>query len=142
MERPVELASCLIHNGTVTHTRDMVRALETLEGLRYTQTVDGELMAEGRATLVKIMIEPGASTILANGCLFINVLSFDYLTFTTDDDDACRFELHRDGMVLTLVPVEESEESDQRMPALLLDADEYDSEMFVTLDDDDEDEGR
>ena len=64
MERRNELASCLIHNGTVAGARDMVRALETLETLTYRQTVDGELISEGRATLVKIMAEPGSSTAL------------------------------------------------------------------------------
>lgn len=140
MERRQELASCLVHNGTVTEPRDMVRALETLESLVYTQRVDGRVMAEGRCTLVKIMAEPGASTILVNGCLFLNVLSFRYLTFQTADDGFCSFELNGDGMTLTLVPVDEPEGGEERMPALLLEADEFDAESYVVLDDEDDDD--
>ena len=104
MERRNELTACLIHNGTVAGHRDMIRALETVEGLTYRQILDGETMAEGRATLVKLMAEPEASTILVNGCLFLNVLSFRHLTFETDDAGRCVFELVGDGMKLELVP--------------------------------------
>jgi len=142
MDRPNNLSSCLIHNGTVTNPRDMVRALETLETLTYRQTVDGEQMAEGRATLVKIMAEPGSSTILVNQCLFLNVLSFKYLTFTTAEDGTCVFDLAGDGMTLSLVPIEDPEGSDERVPTLLLDADEFDEESFVVLDDDEDEDGR
>jgi hypothetical protein len=142
MERPNRLASCLIHNGTVTSPRDMVRALETLETLTYTQTVDGELICEGRATLVKIMAEPGASTILVNQCLFINVLSFSYLTFTTADDGSCVFELNGDGMTLALVPVEDPEGAEERLPTLLLESEDFEHGTYVMLDDDDEDDAR
>ena len=58
MERRNELTACLIHNGTVTGHRDMIRALETVEGLTYRQILDGKTMAEGRATLVKLMADP------------------------------------------------------------------------------------
>jgi hypothetical protein len=141
-DRPNNLASCLVHNGTVTHPRDMVRALETLETLTYRQTVDGELMAEGNATLVKIMAESGASTILVNECLFVNVLSFRYLTFTTDAEGGCVFDLVGDGMTLSLIPVEVPEGSEERLPTLLLDVDEFDEESFVMLDDDEDEDGR
>jgi hypothetical protein len=142
MERPNHLASCLIHNGTVTTPRDMVRALETLETLEYTQTVDGEVMAQGRATLVKIMAEPAASTILVNQCLFLNVLSFRYLTFNTAEDDSCVFELIGDGMTLSLVPVEDPEGAEARLPTLLLESEDFEPGTYVVLDDDDEDETR
>jgi len=142
MDRPNNLSSCLVHNGTVTNPRDMVRALETLETLTYRQTVDGELISEGRATLVKIMAEPGSSTILVNQCLFINVLSFRYLTFATAADGACVFDLHADGMTLSLVPVDDPEGSEERVPTLLMDVDEFDEESFVVLDDDEDEDGR
>ena len=88
MERTTTLAPCLVGNGTVTDPRDMIRALETLEVVRFVQEVDGEVIAEGRATLVKLMADDESSTILVNGCLFLNVTSFRYLTFTTDAEGA------------------------------------------------------
>ena len=145
MERTNQLSSCLVHNGTVTSPRDMIRALETIEGLTYRQIVDGATMAEGHATLVKLMVEPGAATILVNGCLFLNVLSFKYLTFETDAAGACTFELMGDGMRLELVPTADGEESTAMTSprvARLIEVEAYDPDAYAMLDDDDEDETR
>jgi hypothetical protein len=143
LERPYELASCLVHNGTVVNPRDMLRSLETIEGLKYRQILDGEVMAEGRATLVKIMAEPGSSTILVNGCLFLNVLSFRYLTFETEADGRCVFELVGDGMTLELVPVEDEDTSPVNPRAVrLLENEAFDPESYVVLDDDDDEDSR
>lgn len=145
MERRNDLASCLIHNGTVAHPRDMIRALETVEGLTYRQVLDGETIAEGRATLVKLMAEPGAATILVNGCLFLNVLSFRYLVFETDASGNVVFELSGDGMKLQLVPVEEEDEATvapNPRAARLMETEAFDPDAFAVLDDDDEDDSR
>ena len=145
MERRNDLTSCLIHNGSVAGHRDMIRALETIEGLTYRQIVDGEMIAEGRATLVKLMAEPGASTILVNGCLFLNVLSFRHLTFETDADGTCAFELMGDGMKLVLVPAEEEDEpsvTPNPRAVRLMAAESFDPESYAILEDDDDEEGR
>lgn len=144
MDRSNELASCLVHNGTVSSPRDMIRALETIEGLSYRQMIDGQVFAEGNATLVKLMVEPGASTILVNGCLFLNVLSFRYLTFETDSEGACTFELVGDGMRLLLEPTAEADEATAASPrvARLIEAEAYDPDAYAMLEDEDDDEGR
>ncbi len=141
MERRSDLTSCLVHNGTVAEPRDMLRALETLETLKYRQLVDGEVMAEGEAALVKLMAEPAGSTILVNGCLFLNVLSFRYLTFTTADDGTCTFTLAGDGMTLVLEPIEDPEApATERVPVRLLEGTAFGSESYVTLDDEDDED--
>lgn len=145
MERRNALTSCLIHNGSVTGHRDMIRALETIEGLTYRQVVDGEMIAEGRATLVKLMAEPEAATILVNGCLFLNVLSFRHLTFETDDKGACVFELMGDGMKLVLVPAEDEDETaaaPNPRAVRLMAAESFDPETYAMLEDDDDEEAR
>jgi hypothetical protein len=145
VERTNELSSCLVHNGTVSSPRDMLRALETMEGLTYRQIVDGETLAEGNATLVKLMVEPGAATILVNGCLFLNVLSFRYLTFETDADGQCTFDLVGDGMRLILVPTADAEDAaaaTNPRVARLIEAEAYDPDAYAMLEDDDEDEMR
>ena len=96
------LAPCLIGSGTLTHPRDMVRALETLESLDYTYEIDGSAVSEGRATLVKLMADTESATIAVNGCLFLNVASFRYLDFATEEDGSCLMRLFGDGTVLTL----------------------------------------
>ena len=145
MERRNDLARCLIHNGTVAGPRDMIRALETVEGLTYRQILDGNTMAEGRATLVKLMAEPGSATILVNACLFLNVLSFRYLTFETDADGHVVFEMVGDGMTLELVPVEDEDETvaaPNPRAARLMETEAFDPDAYAMLDEDDDDETR
>jgi len=145
LERRKELTACLVHNGTVTGHRDMIRALETVEGLTYRQILDGATMAEGRATLVKLMAEPEAATILVNGCLFLNVLSFRHLTFETDEAGRCVFELVGDGMRLELVPTEEDDDAiatPNPRAVRLMAAESFDPETYAILDDDEDEDGR
>jgi hypothetical protein len=124
----------------------MIRALETVEGITYRQILDKKTMAEGRATLVKLMAEPGASTILVNACLFLNVLSFRYLTFETDPEGAVTFELVADGgMVLQLTPAEDEDEATAApnpRAARLMEVEAFDPDAYAILDDDDEDDAR
>jgi hypothetical protein len=145
VDRTNELASCLVHNGTVSSPRDMIRALETIEGLTYRQVLDGQTFAEGNATLVKLMVEPGAATILVNGCLFLNVLSFRYLTFETDDEGLCTFELVGDGMRLILTPTADTEETSSATSprvARLIEVEAYDPDAYAMLEDEDDDDAR
>jgi len=141
MQKRPSLAPCLVGNGTVTFPRDMIRALETLETAAYVQEVDGAVIAEGRATLVKLMADGESSTILVNGCLFLNVTSFRYLTFTTDAEAECTFTLMGDGMTLVLRPVSDMEARTVEPQAMrLLEETAFDPESFVALDDEDDDE--
>jgi hypothetical protein len=106
MDRPYTPAPCFIERGTVTEHIDMMRALDTVEALRYRQVVHGELVSEGDATLVKLSADD-TSTMLVNGCLFLNVASFRYLMFENQPERGCRFELVGESMTLTLEPRDE-----------------------------------
>ncbi len=133
------LATCLVGNGTVTDARDMVRALQTLETFDFVQEVDGEIMAEGRAALVKLMADTDSATILVNGCLFLNVLSFRYLTFTTDPEGRCTFRLAGDGTWLTLTPLADTDPATCDATSMrLLEQDALGPGSFVALDDDED----
>jgi hypothetical protein len=135
------LAPCLVGDGTVTLPRDMIRALETLETVAFTQEVDGAVMADGRATLVKLMADNESSTILVNGCLFLNVTSFRYLTFKTAEDGACTFSLIGDGMTLTLVPAGDADIRTIEPQAMrLLEETAFDPDAFAVLEDDEDDD--
>ena len=106
MDRHEPLAPCFIERGTLSEHLDMMRALDTVEALRFQQVVDGETIAEGDATLVKLSADDTA-TMLVNGCFFLNVASFRYLTFAVTPEGGCRFVLHREGMTLTIEPRDE-----------------------------------
>lgn len=138
MQHPRDLNPCLIGTGTLTTMRDMVRAMETVEAFSYRYTVDDEQIAEGRGTLVKIMADPESSTMLVNGCLFLNVASFRYLDFTATETGT-RFELHGDGALLELIATEDVAEVDTRalrVPEL----DVFDPQSFVVLDEEDDED--
>ncbi len=141
MENLPRLTPCLVGTGTVTHPRDMVRALETLEGFAFTYTVDGQLLDTGRAALVKLMADHESSTILVNGCLFLNVMSFRYLTFETDESGSCKFELFGDGFQLRLEPTDDADSRvEERGVMHLLEGEAFGSGSFVVHDDEDEEE--
>jgi hypothetical protein len=135
--RSEPLAPCFIERGTVIEHIDMMRALDTVEGLRFKQVVDGELVAEGEATLVKLSADD-TSTMLVNGCLFLNVSSFRYLTFENLADGTCRFELVREGMSLAIEPRDEPRTEDGETPVRRPVARPFDA--FVVADDDELDE--
>lgn len=135
------LTPCLIDSGTLLEPRDMVRALETVETLDYTYAVDGRALSEGRVSLVKIMADTDSATLLVNGCLFLNVSSFTHLDFEPAEDGLTRFTLHREGMTLTIVPVDEPDHrsADRSVMRLMEDA-AFGAQSFVALDDDDDDD--
>lgn len=140
MQHTRDLTPCLIGTGTVTGLRDMVRAMETVEAFDYRYNVDGEGIASGRATLVKIMADPDSSTLLVNGCLFLNVASFRYLNFTTADDGKTAIELYGDGVVLELKPVDDPDARESRPVMRFMEDPAFDAGSYVTLDDEEDED--
>ncbi len=143
MDPDRSLAPCLVGRGTVTGVRDMLRALETLENLEYRYLAHGEVIDEGRAALVKLMADPESATLIVNGCLFLNVMSFRYLDFEPSTAESWRFVLHGDASTLELVSLPETEESESensKRPHLLSEETLPDFESLILLDDDEDDE--
>ena len=142
MSHENDLAPCLIGRGTLANPRDMLRALETLENLEYSFAAHGDVVDEGRAALVKLMADPSSATLVVNGCLFLNVLSFRYLDFEPIEPERWRFTLHGDGSTLELISVPETEEEAAVVgrPHLLSEEAAPDFESLIALDDEDEDE--
>lgn len=140
MEQHRHLPPLLVGDGTLTHHRDMVRALETVETFTYRYVVDGEEITSGRATLVRIMLDEISASTLVNGCLFLNVASFHYLTFSTDDEGQSHFKLYGEGCVLEITPLDEPElRQGQRQVIRLMDESVFES-TFVSLDEEEDDE--
>ncbi|MCE5203628.1 MAG: hypothetical protein ABFC80_05515 [Coriobacteriales bacterium] len=140
MQHPRELTSCLIGTGTVTDLRDMVRAMETVEGFEYSYVAEGRTIETGRATLVKIMADPESATILVNGCLFLNVASFRYLSFEALADGRTRFVLHGDGTTLEMVVTEDTSATEGRPMLRLIENGAFDPISNVMLDDEDDED--
>ncbi len=140
MHNQRELTPTLIGTGTLTSLRDMVRAMETVETFEYRYAVDGAPISEGKATLVKIMADPDSSTLLVNGCLFLNVASFRYLDFVTAEDGTTRIELTGDGLSLVMEPLDEPDLREGRPVIRLMDEIAFDPQSYVTLDDDEDED--
>lgn len=133
------LAPCFVDRGTVGNYRDMLRALETIEGLEYRWLVDDDVVSEGKATLVKLMADPESATMVVNGCLFLNVASFRYLDFEPAGADRCLFRLHGDGSQLEIVALPEETENPERPRHMLLETSPADFGSFIALDGDEDD---
>ncbi len=137
------LAPCFIGSGTLTDPRDMVRALDTLEAVDYRYEVDGQTMEQGEATLVKLMVDSTSASMIVNGCLFLNISSFRFLDFATEDGIAV-VRLRGDGTVLELRADPERDAAaatDVRRGQLrLLEGSAYDLEPFVVVDDEDDED--
>ena len=141
MESPRQRPPLLVRDGTLSNPRDMVRALETVEAFSYRYIVDDEEIATGRATLVRIMLDDISATTLVNGCLFLNVASFGHLTFSADEGGQTHLCLYNEGSVLEITPVDEPElRTAQRQVIRLMEDSVFEDGMFVSLDDEDEDE--
>jgi hypothetical protein len=135
------LPPLLVGDGTLTNPRDMVRALETVETFAYTYRVDGELITEGKATLVRIMADEESASVLVNGCMFLNVSSFQYLNFHTDVQGQSRIELFIEGAVLEVTPLDEPEiRGNQRQVIRLMEESVFGASSIVSLDDDDDED--
>jgi len=137
-----DLAPCLIGSGTLAHPRDMLRALETIENLEYSFSAHGAVVSEGQAALVKLMADPESSTLVVNGCLFLNVMSFRYLDFEQLSAESWGFTLFGDGSSLRLVSLPEAEDDaeETKRPHLLLEETIPDFESIIVLDDEDDEE--
>lgn len=136
-QRP--LAPCFVDRGTVGTYRDMLRALETIESLEYRWQVDGEVVSEGKATLVKLMADPESATMVVNGCLFLNVASFRYLDFEPAGEERCMFRLHGDGSLLEIIALPEETEGVDRPRSLLLETGTVDFESYIALEGEEDD---
>ena len=140
MESPKPLAPCLVGRGTVSDYRDMLRALETVDNTEYRYTVDGAVIDEGQAALVKLMADPDSATMIVNGCIFLNVVSFRFLDFACDEDGRWLFTLNGDGTTLELVALPETEDGENTSRPHLLSEDDTPSFGSLILLDEDEDE--
>jgi len=131
-------APCIINEGTLVNKRDMLRVLETLDGVDYVHSVEGEIISAGQALVSQVFAGRTTATLLANNCLFINVNSFDYLRFWQEDGRTL-LELHQGTSVLRLTPLpEEESESSAPLNRQIYAEPQFDEETFALLEEDDE----
>ncbi|NCO65724.1 MAG: hypothetical protein COW32_08605 [Candidatus Aquicultor secundus] len=135
------LAPCIVNEGILINRKDMLRALETLESVKYAYIVDGNVISQGEGVVVKIFSSPETSTLVVNGCLFLNILSFNYLHFYMQDNGLTTIELVEDSKTLQLIPIEEDARRINKVNREIFSTGRYDeeapAELFDEMDDDD-----
>lgn len=102
MSKNPNVAPCIINEGTIFNKKDMLRALETFENINYEYIVDGQVVAGGTGELVKVFASKNSATMIINNCVFINVLSFNYLNFRTLESGHTEVELMADSRILRM----------------------------------------
>jgi len=134
-------APCIVNEGVLINKKDIRRALETLESVKYAYMVDGSVISEGEGVVVKVFSNPETSTLVVNGCLFLNILSFNYLRFSPHNNNLSVIELVDDIKTLRLTPVEEDNRRANRVNREIFTTARYDeeapAELFDEIDDDD-----
>jgi hypothetical protein len=98
-------APCIVDAGILLNKQDMQRVLTDLNRVRYIYTQDCRITSQGEGCILEVFADPHRSTLVANGALYINVCSFDYLTLGRDVNQAPWFDLIQDDRQLRLIPL-------------------------------------
>lgn len=98
-------APCIVDFGTIVNKDDMKRLLDDLCHVRYIHTIDREFHTEGKGWVQEVFNDPHQSTLIANGNLYINLQSFDYLKLSQSSNKETYFDLVQDNRQLRLIPL-------------------------------------
>ena len=101
-------APLIVGEGTLVSKRDMIRALETLECVNFFDIVDKKVLSEGTGVVVKVFASKDSSTLIINGSIHVNVLTFDHLFFYPGEAGTSIVDLVQGTRTLRLIPREES----------------------------------
>jgi hypothetical protein len=110
-------APCIIDYGTVINKDDMRRILMDLGKVRYIHSLEGDIQSEGEGWVVEVFTDAQQATLVANGSLYLNVQSFDYLTLNSSPEQECYFDLIQDNRQLRLIPLPSSETEKNSAPS-------------------------
>ena len=98
-------APCIVDEGIVIDRDDIKRLLADLCHVCYVHTIDGRVSSEGQGFIQEIFSSPNQSTLIANGKIYLNTQSFDYLQLSKSTENRSCFDLVQDNRQLRLIPV-------------------------------------
>ena len=136
-------APCIIDSGIIVSKDDIKRLLNDLCYVHYIHTIDQQLHSEGMGWVLEVFNHPCQSTLIANGNLYLNIQSFDYLQLSKSPDQDAYFDLIQDNRQLRLIPVtncQQEQESIKNIDAATIEAmvtEVLSARWDVQLDDDD-----
>ena len=98
-------APCLVDQGMVVNKTDMLRLLNDLGQVAYTDVHDEGILSKGTGYVMDVFAEPGVSTLVANQSLYLNVYSFDYILLEKLPNEQACFKLFQENRCLQLIPL-------------------------------------
>ena len=98
-------APCIIDSGTIVNKEDMKRLLNDLCHVHYIHSIDEQFNSEGKGWILEVFNHPSQSTLIANGNLYINIQSFDYMQLSQSLEQETCFDLIQDNRRLRLIPI-------------------------------------
>lgn len=98
-------APCIIESGTIVNKEDIRRLLSDLKRVRYIHTLDNSLQNEGEGWIQEVFADPLQATLIANGSLYINICSFDYLHLSKSPEQETYMDLIQENRQLRLIPL-------------------------------------
>ena len=101
-------APCIIDFGTIVDREDMKRLLNDLGRVRYVHTLDKTKQSEGDGWIQEVFSDSHRSTLVANGSIYLNIESFDYLQIQKSPENQTYFDLIQDNRQLRLIPLSNS----------------------------------
>lgn len=101
-------APCIVDTGIIINQDDIKRLLNDLCRIRYIHTIDEQITSEGQGAIQEIFSDFYQSTLIANGNLYINIQSFDYLQLSKSADNEACFDLIQENRQLRLIPLSQS----------------------------------
>ncbi len=101
-------APCIIDFGTIVDREDMKRLLNDLGRVRYIHSLETTQQSEGEGWIQEVFSDPHRSTLVANGSIYLNIQSFDYLQIQKSPENQTYFDLIQDNRQLRLIPLSNS----------------------------------
>ena len=98
-------APCIVDEGILVDRDDIKRLLADLCYVCYVHTIDGRVSSEGQGFIREIVSNSQQSTLIANGKIYLNIQSFDYLQLSKSTENRTYFDLVQDNRQLRLIPV-------------------------------------
>ncbi len=98
-------APCIIDFGTIVDREDMKRLLNDLGRVRYIHSLENTQQSEGEGWIQEVFSDPHRSTLVANGSIYLNIQSFDYLQIQKSPENRTYFDLIQDNRQLRLIPL-------------------------------------
>lgn len=125
-EQKDQLVPCLIDRGVIFNKRDIIRLLQGLDHIEYTECLNGKPLLKREGFVVEIFEDPVESSLFFNRRIHINVNSFEYLKINYNfPQEAPEAEVDPQGQ---LVSVSEAKEE---APIAKETANNYLIEMFM-----------